>query len=93
MSKPKSTIHKKELYTMIKLNLFQSHKNGSTYTNQCNTPDLKKRKSHDHLNRLKKKKKKSNKIQSASMTKTLIKVGIEGTHLNIMKAIEYLLQT
>ena len=51
----------------------------------------KKRKSHDHLNRLKKKK--SNKIQSPSMTKTLIKVGVEGTYLNIMKAIEYLLQT
>ena len=38
-------------------------------------------------------KKKSNKIQSPSMTKTLIKVGVEGTYLNIMKAIEYLLQT
>ena len=49
-----------------------------------------KEKSHDHLNRLKKK---SNKIQSPFMTKTLIKVGIEGTYLNIMKAIEYLLQT
>ena len=44
ISKPKSTIHKKELYTMIKLNLFQSHKNGSTHTNQCNTPDFKEKK-------------------------------------------------
>ena len=34
ISKPNPMIHEKGLYTMINLDLFQAHMDGSTYANQ-----------------------------------------------------------
>ena len=51
--------------------------------NQSDTLNKRKEeKSHDHLNRCRKK---FNKIQHQLMIKTLSKVGIEGTYFNIIK--------
>ena len=46
----------KGAYTIVKLDSFQSHKDGSTHANQCDIPyqQRKRQKPHDHLNRCKK---------------------------------------
>ena len=72
---------------MIKLGLFQGCKDSSIYTNQCDIPY--------HINKLKDKnnmisidaEKAFDKIQHPFMIKTLQKMGIQGTYLNIVKAI------
>ena len=72
---------------MTKWNLFQGSKDGSMFTNQkmwsITFNLLKNKKSYDHLNTCRK----SFWWKSASMTKTLHKVGRDGTYLNIIKAI------
>ena len=72
---------------MTKLGLFRGCKDSSIYTNQCDIPY--------HINKLKDKnnmisidaEKAFDKIQHPFMIKTLQKTGIEGTSLNIVKAI------
>ena len=72
---------------MTKLGLFRGCKDSSIYTNQCDIPY--------HINKLKDKnnmisidaEKAFDKIQHPFMIKTLQKMGIQGTYLNIVKAI------
>ena len=88
---------------MIKLGLFQGCKDSSIYANQSmvyllihHTVSIK-----HHINKLKDKnhmiisidaKKAFDKIQFPFMIKTIQKIGIEGTYLNIVKAILISLQ-
>ena len=78
----------KSSYTVIKLGLFQGYKDSSIYTKKINVIH--------HINKLKDKnhtiisidaEKAFDKIQHTFMIKTLQKMGIEGTYLNIVKAI------
>ena len=72
---------------MIKLGLFQRCKDSSIYANQsCETP-YKKLKDKNHMIISIDAEKVFNKIQHLFMIKTLQKMGIEGTYLNIVKAI------
>ena len=70
---------------MIKLGLLQEYKDSSIYAKSINVIH--------HINKLKHKKmildagKAFDKIQHPFMIKTLQKMGIEGTYLNIVKAI------
>ena len=71
---------------MIKLDLFQVYKDGSTYKNQCDTPHYK-MKDKNHMVISIDAGKPFDKIQHPFMIKVLTKVGIVGTYLNIIKAI------
>ena len=71
---------------MILMGLFQKCKDSSIYANQCDT----------HINKMKGKnlmiisidaEKAIDKAQHLFIIKTLQKIGIEGTYLNIVKAI------
>ena len=77
----KKTIH------IVKLDSYQSHKEGSTYTNQCDTNHINKSKDRNHMIISIDVEKASDKIQHPFMIKTLIKVDIKGTHLNIIKVV------
>ena len=70
---------------MIKLGLFQECKDSSIYASQCDTPN--KLKDKDHMIILVDAEKGFDEIQHLFMIKTLQKMGIEGTYLNIVKAI------
>ena len=71
---------------MIKLDVFQDHKDGSTYTSQSMWyTTLTKDKSHMIISI--DVEKAFDKIQYPFIIKTLIKVSIEGTCLNIIKNI------
>ena len=72
---------------MVKLDSPQGHKEGSTYTNQCDINHSNKRKARNHMIISIDVEKASDKIQHPFMIKTLIKVDIKGTHLNTVKAI------
>ena len=77
----------KSSYTMTKLGLFQGSKDSSIYANKSLWYTMLtnwKQKPYDHLNRCKKA---FDKIQHPFMIKTLQKMGIEGTYLNVVKAI------
>ena len=75
-------------YTIIKLNLSQGHKDGSTYANQCDIPCQQKNEKKKKLMIISIDAEKAfDRIQYLFMIKALTKVGIEGTHLNIVKAI------
>ena len=64
------------------------HKDGSTYANQSMSyTTLTKEKCKNHMIISIDAKKAFNKVQHPFMIKTLIKVGIEGTYLNIVQAI------
>ena len=73
---------------MIKLDLFQGHKHGSTFTNQSNViQHINKRKDKNHMIISTDAEKAFDRIQHPFMIKTLITMGIEETYLNIIKAI------
>ena len=71
---------------MIKLNSFQGHKDGSMYTNQSMW-FINKRKDQNHIVILTDEEKASDKSQYLFMIKTLTKMGIERTYVNITKTI------
>ena len=71
---------------MIKLGLFQQCKDSSIYANQCDKPHQK-IEGKKHMIISKDAGKGFEKIQRPCMIKPLQKVGIEGTYLNIIKAI------
>ena len=71
---------------MTKLDSSQGHKDGSTYANQCDTPNPQKQ-DKNHMIISADAEKAFDKIQHPFMIKTLIKVSLEGTYLNITKAI------
>ena len=71
---------------MIKLNSFQGHKDSSMYTNQSMW-FINKRKDQNHIVILTDEEKASDKSQYLFMIKTLTKMGIEGTYVNITKTI------
>ena len=78
---------KKRSYKMIKWDSAQVHKEVSTYANKStsySTLTMKSQNLYDHLNICRKR---FDKIQNPLMIKTITKVGIEGTYLNIIKAI------
>ena len=76
----------KRSYTTTKWDLFQVHKNGSTHANQSMSyTTLTKEKSKHKIFSIDTEKA-MDKIQHPFMVKTLTKVGIEGTYLNIIKA-------
>ena len=69
---------------MTKLDSSQGHKDTTRYANQCDTlHQQKKRQMIFSIHA----KKAFDKIQHPFMIKTLTKVGVEGTYLNIAKAI------
>ena len=70
---------------MTKWALSQGCKDSSTFTNQCDTPNKLKDKTHMFISI--DAEKTFDKIQHPFMIKTPQKVGIEGTDLNIIKAI------
>ena len=72
---------------MIKLYSFQGHKDDSTYTKINVIHHINKRKDKNHMIISTDTEKVFDKIQHPFTSKTLIKVGIEGTYLNIIKAI------
>ena len=85
ISKPKSTTHKKHhapwsSWSHPRVTRIVQH----MQINQCDTHINRGQKTHDHHNRHKKA---FYKIQHPLMIQVLTKVGIEGTYLNIMKAI------
>ena len=71
---------------MIKLGLFQEWKDSSIYTNQCDI-HINKTKDKNHMIISMNTEKVSDKIQHLFMIKTLNKLDIEETYLNIIKAI------
>ena len=76
----------KRLCTIIKWGLSQAFNDSSIYTNQCDTP-INKLKDKNHIIISIDAEKAFDKIQHPFMIKTLQKAGIEGTYLNIIKAI------
>ena len=56
--------------------------------NQCDTPHQQKKR-ENHIIISTEVEKASDKIQHPFMTKTLIKVGVKGTHLNIIETVYY----
>ena len=74
---------------MIELNSFQSHKDGwfNVHNSINMIHHINKRKDKNHVIISVDKEKAFDKIQYPFMIKTLIKVGVEGTYLNIIKAI------
>ena len=70
---------------MIRLDSSQGHKDGSTYISQL--PHVNKRKDKNDTIISIDAGKPFDKIQHPLMIKTLTKIGIEGTHLNIIKVI------
>ena len=72
---------------MIKLGLFEECKDSSIYRNQCDTHHINKLKHKNHAIILIDAEKALNKNQHPFMIKTLQKMGIEGTNLNIVKTI------
>ena len=73
---------------MTRLDSSQVDKNGSTYTNQsASYTTLTKKKVKNHMIISIDTEKAFDKVQHPFMIKTLAKVGIEGTFLNMIKAI------
>ena len=72
---------------MIKLGLFQGCKDSSIYANQCVIHHFNKLKDKNHMIISIDAEKAFDKIQHPFMIKTLQKMAIEGTYLNIVKAI------
>ena len=71
---------------MIKLGLFQECKDSSVYANQSMWYTINKLKDKNHIIISIAAEKAFDKIQHPVMIKTLQKMGIEGTYLNIVKA-------
>ena len=69
---------------MIKWDLSQGCKDSSIYANQCDTP-YNKLKNKNHMIISIDAEKTFDKIQHPFMIKTLQKVGIQGTYLNILR--------
>ena len=79
--------HIKRSYTTTKWDSSQVHKDGSTYANQSTSYTILTKVKSKTIWLSQKTEKAFDKVQHPFMIKTLTKVGIEGTFVNIIKAI------